>query len=611
MANQPEQLAALSRAIRHRILTMTSEAESGHPTSSLSATDLLVALLFGGTFRADLDEYAHPANDRLIFSKGHASPLFYALYATAGVISDDELLTYRQAGSRLEGHPRPVFEWAEAATGSLGQGLSVGCGMQLAARLDGLPYRTFVLLGDSEMAEGSNWEAIMAAGVAKLGGLVGLLDLNRLGQRGETMFGRDVDAYAARLRAFGWQVVSVDGHDQAALQQALAEATATTEAPVMIIASTVKGKGVPFWEDQEGWHGKPLPADRLSAALAGLGEVDLGLRGQTAAPPQVGERVVKPAAPAAPRTYPIGEEIATRTAFGNALKRLGDADPALVVLDPEVGNSTMTEMFREAHPDRYIETYIAEQHTVGASLGLSRRGKKPVAATFAAFWTRAHDQIRMSRYSDGNITFVGSHAGASIGPDGPSQMGLEDIALFRSVPGAVVLYPGDAISAEALTELAVAHHGISYLRTTRGKTPVLYEPNTKFMIGGSETLRISPADAVTVISAGITLHEVLRAADELKAQGTAVRVIDAYSIAPIDQATLRKAADETKAIITVEDHYAVGGLGDAVRTALADHPTIVRSLAVPDVPGSGAPEALLERAEIDTSAIIKTVKEFL
>lgn len=603
------QLGDLSRAVRHRILTMTTAAGSGHPTSSLSATDLLVGLLFGGTLRADLENHDLPTNDRLIFSKGHASPLFYALYATAGVLSDDELTTYRQLGSTLEGHPRPNFPWAEAATGSLGQGLAIGAGMAMAAKLDDLPYRSFVLLGDSEMAEGSNWEAIQLAAVQKLGNIVAILDVNRLGQRGETMYGAHPAAFAERIGAFGWRTFIVDGHDQAAIQEALGEATEPSEQPAIIIAGTIKGKGVSFLEDKDGWHGKALPEDTLTEALAELGDVDLGLRG-TVAPPDRRE-VPAPAAFSIPerQPYALGDEVATRTAFGTALARLG-ADPNVVVLDAEVGNSTMTETFGKAHPERYLECFIAEQYQAGLALGLARRGKRPVAATFAAFLTRSHDQIRMNRYSLGHVTFVGSHCGVSIGADGPSQMGLEDLALFRSIPDAVVLYPSDAVSAERLTELAVAYDGVSYLRTTRGPTPVIYQ-NEAFSIGGSHVLRHSDHDVVTIVAAGITLPEALAAADTFAGQGTPVRVIDAYSISPIDQQTLRAAAQETGRLVTVEDHYAAGGLGDAVRAALTEHPVPVHSLAVTEVMGSASPEEQLKRAGIDRQAILTYLTENL
>lgn len=606
VAELTNRIAALSAAVRHRILTMSTAAGSGHPSSSLSSADIAVNLMFGGTFRADLDKPHHPTNDRLIFSKGHASPLFYALFATAGVIEDKELETYRQLGSRLEGHPRPNFPWAEVATGSLGHGLPIGLGMALAARMDGLPYRTFVLLGDSEMAEGSNWEAIQLAAHHKVGNLFGIIDVNRLGQHGQTMYGAHLEAFAERISAFGWQTPVVDGHDHTALSELFSRTAVWSDQPTMIIASTKKGKGVSLLEDKENWHGKALPKDKLEAALTELGEVDLNLRGTVSAPPTVSERTdvltEHPPVPAYDHAMPV----ATRTAFGNALVRLGGRKD-LVVLDAEVGNSTMTDQFAAAHPEQFFEMYIAEQAQAGAALGMSRRGKKPVAATFAAFLSRSHDQARMAQYSEGDMVFVGSHAGVSIGPDGPSQMALEDIAMFRGLHGSVVLYPADAVSAEKLTELAIRHQGISYLRTTRGATPHLYEANEEFTVGGSKVVRRSDGDVATIIAAGITVHQAVEAQAMLEIKRTKVRVIDLYSIKPLDVATLEAAAKETGRLITVEDHYGPGGLGEAVRTALAGNPVPITSLFVDRIPGSATPEEQLVQAGIDAHAIMEAV----
>ena len=584
---------------------MSSRAGSGHPTSSLSATDLMVNLYFGGTLRYDLAKPAHPNNDRVIFSKGHASPLFYALYAAAGELTQRQLDGYRQLGSPLEGHPRPNFKHAEAATGSLGQGLSIGVGFALNAKyLDKLPYRTYVLVGDSEFAEGSNWEAIEIAAKYKLGNLIGILDVNRLGQRGETMYGRHVEVYQRRLRAFGWRTVVCDGHDHTAISRALAQAAKTSDRPLMIIARTRKGKGVRFWENQPGWHGKPLPAEELERALADLAPVDLQLVGRIAKPAAKRPAAVSARAGRLPE-YAIGEAVSTRQAFGQALAALGRR---VVVLDAEVSNSTYTEYFADRHPERYFEMYIAEQNMAGTSLGLSRRGKRVFASTFAAFWTRAHDQVRMSAYSGGNVVYVGSHAGVSIGPDGPSQMGLEDIALFRGV-GAAVLYPADGTSAAKLTAELAQRDGLSYLRTTRGDTPVLYKKSERFRVGGSKTLRRSSRDRATVVAAGITVHEALRAADQLARRGIKVRVIDAYSIQPLDTATLRQAARETNAIITVEDHHVAGGLGEAVRSALAGERTAVHSLAVTKTAGSATPAEQLAFQGCDAAAIMKAVEK--
>jgi len=538
---------------------VTNAAQSGHLTSSLSAADLMTGLLFGGTFRFDVSDPDHPNNDRLIFSKGHASPLFYALWALAGCIEEKELLSFRQFGSRLEGHPTPRFPYAEAATDSLGQGLSIGFGMALsAARLDQLPYRTFVLLGDSEMAEGSHWEAIQLAAHYRLLNLVGIMDVNRLGQRGETMLGYDIEAYANRVRAFGWKTLLIDGHDFTQIIDAFREAREERSGPVMIIARTVKGKGISFLEDAEGWHGKTLSGEKAKDALQEFAGVDRTLRGRIASPDNRRPEWVAPRLIQAVQ-YEIGAKVATRKAYGNALKRIGSKFPQLVSLDGEVSNSTMAEIFGEAAPGRFFEMYIAEQNMVGAALGLSLRGKIPFVSAFAAFFSRAFDQIRMSQYSNANITFVGSHAGVSTGEDGPSQMGLEDIAMFRSILSSVVLHPSDAVSTEKLVEVAAAHQGIIYLRTLRQGTPVIYPNDTHFKIGGSQVLRQSPDDQITLVAAGATVHEALSAYEQLQQQGIHARVIDAYSIKPLDVDTLREAADATggwsrlKIIIPPED----------------------------------------------------------
>ncbi len=608
----------LSRLIRSWILTSTTEAGSGHPTSSLSAVELMVALLFGGSFHFDVGRPENPDNDRLIFSKGHASPLFYALWAAANAIPAKELITLRTFGSRLEGHPAMSLPYTEAATGSLGQGLSIGVGMALAAKLDGLPYRTYVLLGDSEMSEGSQWEAIQLAGYRGLDNLVGILDVNRLGQRGQTMLGHDLTAYEQRIAAFGWNtIVLADGHDLTAISRAYEQALKTRDAPTMIIAKTIKGKGVSFIEDKDGWHGKALSPAEFERALAELGEVDPNIRGEILPPEKA--QIQNPKSQILNKSknqnlkleYRAGDMIATRKAYGNALVRLGTVYPELVVLDAEVSNSTYAEIFKKAFPDRFFEMYIAEQNMVGAALGLARRGKLPFVSTFAAFFTRAFDQIRMSQYSNVHIVFCGSHAGVSIGEDGPSQMGLEDLAMFRAIQDSIVLYPSDAIATEKLVDVAAAAKGIIYLRTTRKETPVIYGVKEAFPIGGSKTLRQSNRDGITIVAAGITLFEALSAADELQSEGVGVRVIDCYSVKPIDGQTLRTAAEETKAIITVEDHYPAGGLGEAVAAALAPIGARVEIMAVRKIPKSGKPEELLQDEEISKNAIIKKIRAVL
>lgn len=603
-------LKELAKRLRHNSVLSTSTAGSGHPSSSLSAADLMSALCFGGFFKARLHEPEFANNDRLIFSKGHASPLFYALYEVAGAISTDELKDLRKFSSNLEGHPTMRFPYTEAATGSLGQGLSVGVGMALNAKLfDKLPYKTFVLLGDSEMAEGSVWEAIQLASHYNLSNLIAILDVNRLGQRGETMIGHDTGAYANRVASFGWTTITIDGHDMTAIVDAFEEAT-KSQRPVMIIAKTIKGKGISFIEDQDGWHGKAIPQDQLEAALTEIGDVDYSVSGQFAEPENL-QPADRKSQTVKAVSYEFNELVATRKAYGNALRRLAPAYPELVVLDAEVSNSTFADGMKTVDSDRFIEVFIAEQNMVSIALGLSRRNKKPFISTFAAFFTRASDQIRMSQYSDAKITFVGSHAGVSIGEDGASQMGLEDISLFRCLNESTVLYPSDALSAEKLIEASVFNKGITYVRTTRQDTPVIYKNEDLFPIGGSKTIKQSAKDMVTVIGAGITLHEALAAYKELAEENIMIRVIDLYSIKPIDSATLHRAAKETQAVLTVEDHRPEGGLGEAVMAALASQPTPVYSLAVTKLPRSGKPAELLAYEEIDAQAIIAKVKELL
>jgi transketolase len=604
-----EQLAAL---IRHYILTATTTAGSGHPSSSLSAVELMTTLFFGGIFRYDPDQPQHPNNDRLIFSKGHASPLLYALWVAAGKLPGEEMAaSYRKFGTALEGHPTVTFPYVEAATGSLGQGLSVGVGMALNAKyLDKLPYRTYVLQGDSEMAEGSVWEALEIATHYHLDNLVGIVDINRLGQRGETLLGHEVSLYASRASAFGWETISVDGHSFEEILAAYHRALAVTGRPVMILAKTIKGKGVSFIEDKNGWHGKALNQEECDRALAELGGVDLTVRGELARPQDQTPKAPR-AVPLAEFDYPKGTPVATRRAYGNALARLGPANQKIVSLDGEVSNSTMAEIFAKACPDRFFEMFVAEQNMAGVGLGLAVRGKIPFVSSFAAFLSRAFDQIRMSQYSDPNLKFVGSHAGVSIGWDGPSQMGLEDLAMFRTLVNGAVLYPADAVSTERLVEEMVKRHGIMYLRTTREATPILYGPEDEFQLGGCKVLRSSGQDRATVVSAGITLYEALAAWEALQKMGIFVRIIDLYSIKPIAAATLADAARQTGAVITVEDHYPEGGLGEAVMSALATVPVPVYCLAVTKKPKSGAPEELLDYEDISRGAIVRKVKEVL
>ena len=609
MTDKLKKIAAL---IRYYILIMTTEAGSGHPTSSLSATELMTCLFFGGKFRFDVDHPKHPNNDRLIFSKGHASPLLYALWAAAGKLTEEDLMTYRKFGSPLEGHPTIVFPYVEAATGSLGQGLSIGVGMALNARyLDKLPYRTYVLLGDSEMAEGSQWESMQIAAHYKLDNLVGILDVNRLGQRGETMYGWDLQAYEKRISSFGWKTIVLDGHSISEILGAYEEALRATGQPIMLIGKTIKGKGVSFIENKDGWHGKTLNKEECDRALKELGEIDKSIRGEISPPEDLRPKEQTPQIAISKIDYPADKPVSTRKAYGNGLVRIFPRFPNMISLDGEVSNSTYSEIFKESYPDHFFEMYIAEQNMIGAALGFSCRGKIPFVSTFSAFMSRAFDQIRMSQYSNPNIKFVGSHAGVSIGEDGPSQMGLEDIAMFRTIFNSVVLYPCDAVSTEKLVEESAKHFGPVYIRTTRKETPIIYHPDEEFPIGGSKLLRKSNEDRVTVVAAGITVFEALNAYEELKKEGILIRVIDLYSIKPIDINALQEAAGITKVLITVEDHYAEGGIGEAVKSALATSSVPVYSLAVRKKPKSGKPQELLDYEEISQKAIIKKVKELI
>jgi transketolase len=606
-----DHLLEITKTVRYLILKMTTRAGSGHPTSSLSATDLMCGLMFGGFFRYDVDQPDHPNNDRMIFSKGHAAPLLYALWVAAGKVTEQEVMTLRRFESPFEGHPTHTFRYAEAATGSLGQGLSIGVGMALNAKyIDHLPYKTYVLLGDSEMTEGSQWEAIQIARHYRLDNLVGVLDVNRLGQRGETIYGHNLKAYRQRVEAFGWESRIIDGHDMEQIIKAFQTQGTGSGRPLMIIARTLKGKGVSFLENRDNWHGKALDESRLNDALEELGVFNPNLRATISLPEN---RLPESAKSGAVDSFSIQpeQELATRKAYGHALAKLYPAYPNIVVLDGEVSNSTYSETFKEKYPERFFEMFVAEQNMVGVACGLAARGKIPFVSTFAAFHTRAFDQIRMSQYSASNIKFCGSHSGVSIGSDGPSQMGLEDIAMFRTLTGGVVLYPSDAVATEKLVEKAARHSGLVYIRTTRNTTPIIYQPHEEFSIGGCKVLKTSDSDRATIIAAGITLFEALKAYNELKKNGIAIRVIDLYSIKPLDIKTLRMAAEDTKDIITVEDHYQAGGIGEAVAAALSDHFARVHILAVRKMPKSGAPEELLKFEEICKDSIIQKVHKII
>jgi len=603
-------LEELARLVRYFILTSTSAAGSGHPTSSLSATDIMTALFFR-YLKFDGQNPKHPNNDRVIFSKGHAAPLLYALYGAAGEVSFEELKTLRRLGSPLQGHPTPDFKFSEAATGSLGQGLSIGVGMALNAKyLDKLPHRIFTLLGDGEMAEGSVWEAIQLASYYKLNNLIGIVDVNRLGQSQQTMYGHDAEAYVWRIASFGWKVVSIDGHSFPEILKAFDEVLKEgDDRPKMIVARTLKGKGVSFLEDKDNWHGKALSVEDLEKALKELGPVSLKQTGAIQKPENLKPHVFE-TSKAAPLSYKKGELVATRKAYGNALARLSDATPGLVAVDGETKNSTFAEILAKKKPERFFEMFIAEQNMAGVAVGLALRGKVVFTSSFAAFFTRAFDQFRMAAVSGASVKVCGSHVGVSIGEDGPSQMGLEDIAMFRCIHGSTVVYPSDAVSTEVLVEESIRTPGIFYIRTSRPATPVLYDVEEKFPLGGSKILKLSPQDKVTVVAAGVTLHEALKAYDLLQKENIFIRVIDAYSVKPIDSATLRKASQETKALIVVEDHWFEGGLGDAVLNVFAEkHPVPIIKMAITQMPGSGKPEELVEAAGISAKAIVERVKK--
>ena len=608
MATSNDRWAPLAAQLRADAIRATTAAGSGHPTSSLSAADLM-AVLLQDHLKVDWRRPRSPDGDRLVFSKGHASPLLYAMLKAAGAISDEELLSLRKLGSRLEGHPTPRLPFVELATGSLGQGLPAAVGIALGARLLGSELRSWVLLGDGEMAEGRVYEAFELAGHHALESIVAVVDMNRLGQRGPTMLQWDGERHAERARAFGWKALVVDGHDRREIDRAYTEAE-RSDRPVCIVARTKKGAGVSFLEDREGWHGKALSRDEATRALAELGDPACDLVVGTPAPrPQRQPREPRRGTYQGPR-YEVGSKVATREAFGDALRALGDARDDVVALDGEVSNSTFSERFAAAHPQRFFEVYIAEQQLASAALGMQVLGLVPFAATFAAFLTRCHDQIRMAAVSRGRLALVGSHAGVSIGEDGPSQMGLEDLAMMRAVAGSTVLYPSCASTAADLTRRMADLDGVAYLRTTREKTPVLYAAGETFPIGGSKVVRRSEADAAAVLAAGITLHEALRAHHLLQATGVPIRVVDLYSVKPVDAATVEACARECGGrLLVVEDHRPEGGLADAVAEVFAGRPApAMTRLAVRTLPGSGTPRELLDAAGIGASAIVEAVK---
>jgi transketolase len=603
-----EPLKGIANQLRIHSIEATTAAGSGHPTSCCSAADI-VATLFFGHMKYDAKNPHFHNNDRFILSKGHAAPLLYAAWAENGFIPIPELLKLRQFGNDLEGHPTPRLAFVDVATGSLGQGLGVGVGIALAARLDHLDYNTYVLLGDGEIAEGAVWEAASLAGYYKLNNLIAIVDANRLGQSEATAFGHHIEVYRDRFKSFGWRVEDVDGHDIEELLEVLS-GVGLDDKPLAIIAKTYKGAGISFIQDKEGWHGKPLNKEEAARALAELQPVAKSGLGVTIPAPSP----LPAPANAAPASYPaisykVGDLVATREAYGVALARLGEVDERIVAIDGDTKNSTYADKFFKKFPARSTEAYIAEQNIVSVATGYGARGKVPFASTFAAFFTRAFDQIRVAGISQANIKLVGSHVGVSIGEDGPSQMALEDLAMMRAVVGSTVLYPGDAVSTEKLLEQMALTKGVCFMRTSRPKTPVIYGNDEKFPIGGAKVLRQSAGDKVTIVSAGVTLFEALKAADTLKGEGISVTVIDAYSIKPLGKKEILAAAQKTNhTVLTVEDHYSEGGLGDAVAGELSAEGVKVHKLAVNGIPRSGKAEELLAHFGIDAAAIVKKVK---
>ena len=611
-ANDVEFLQGLGQQLRVDSVRCSTAAGSGHPTSSMSAADL-IAVLLARHLAYDWDHPEDPHNDHLIYSKGHASPLCYAMFKAAGAITDEQLLTFRRFGSKLEGHPTPALPWVDVATGSLGQGLPIAVGVALAGKkLDELPFHVWTLCGDSELAEGSIWEGIDKASYYGLNNFTAIFDVNRLGQRGETEWGWDLDVYRRRAEAFGAHVIVIDGHHIEEIDAAMAEARRAQEKPTVIVARTIKGKGFSEIENKDGWHGRALPPEMAERAIKEMGGIR-NLTVRTQQPEKTAPPVVRQGAEVRLPTYKLGDKVATRKAYGDALLALG-ALPDVVALDGEVSNSTHSDEFAKAYPERFFEIFIAEQMLVAAAVGMSVRHYRPFASTFAAFFTRAYDFIRMAAISEANIRLAGSHAGVEIGQDGPSQMALEDLAAMRAIHGSTVVYPSDATSAAKLTAAMADTRGIVFMRTTRGAYPVLYDAGEEFPIGGSKTLRSSDNDQVVLIGAGVTVYNCLAAADKLAADGIQTRVIDLYSVKPVDVAALREASRVSGGrLVVAEDHYPEGGLGAAVLEAMANEPVPPRvaHCAVRGLPTSGTPEELMEAAGISANHIAAAARRLI
>lgn len=601
-------LLAACALLRYYILLSTTTAGSGHPSSCLSSVELMATLFFGGLFKYDSDNPAYPNNDRVIFSKGHAAPLLYSLWTLTGVISERKLKTLRSFGSDLEGHPTRSFAYVDGATGSLGQGLSIGVGRALAGKIDKLDYTTYVLLGDSELAEGSNWEAAQLAAHYKLDNLVAIVDVNRLGQRGETMTGKRTDIILSQFLAFGWQGEIVDGHNTDQILQAY-QRSQNYPGPYVIVAKTIKGKGVSIMEDKNGWHSKVLTKKQYEKALEDLAPLKKKLN--VSLPKPNHKRVTPLATRRSKGKLEFISPMGTRKIYGKALAQLVDRHHPIIALDAEVSNSTYVKDFQQVYPERFFEMFIAEQNMVGVATGLALAGKKPCISTFGAFFTRAHDQLRMASYNKVNISCVGTHVGVSMGADGVSQMGLEDIALFRSLWDSIVLYPSDCVSTAKLLKVSADYGGVSYLRLSRPEVPLLYSDDEEFVLGGSKILAQSEFDQVAIVAAGVTVHAALQAHHKLAAVGIRVRIIDLYSIKPLDEQTLVQTIQSIPQMIIAEDHYAQGGIGEAVMSCLSGYGGKIMHICVAKLPRSGSPEDLMEYEEIDSAAIVKQVNAMI
>ncbi|KAG7279853.1 hypothetical protein CRUP_016180 [Coryphaenoides rupestris] len=608
-------LKDVANKLRIHSINATCASNSGHPTSCCSAAELM-SVLFFHSMRYKADDPRNQCNDRFVMSKGHAAPILYAAWVEAGFVKESELLNLRKIDCELEGHPTPKLAFVDVATGSLGQGLGAACGMAYTGKhFDKSSYRVYCMMGDGECSEGSVWEAMAFASYYKLDNLVAVMDINRLGQSEPAPLQHNMEVYRKRCEAFGWNTYVVDGHDVEELCKAFWQAKQVKDKPTCIVAKTFKGKGLKNIEDLENWHGKPIPKDRVDDLLKDL-QAQIQVPNKKMSP----ELPVEDTAPAdlapillsKPPAYALGEKMATRRAYGTALAKLGEASKRVVALDGDTKNSTFSDTFRKAFPDRYIECFIAEQNMVSVAIGCATRDRTVAfASTFAAFFSRGYDQIRMAAISQSNVNLVGSHCGVSIGEDGPSQMALEDLAMFRAIPTCTVFYPSDAVSAERAVELAANTKGICFIRTSRPESKVIYGPDEKFEVGVAKVVRQSDSDQVTVIGAGVTLHEALEAADILAAEGKNIRVVDPFTIKPLDAATILSAARATGGrIITVEDHYKEGGLGEAVLSAVAQDPSVVvTSLSVSGVPRSGKPQELLDLFKISAKHIAQAVRQ--